>query len=88
VIETRRGGSTELLGGLLYPVQKVDSDAAAFVSDGSEQSLVAAVSAHERGTNYALQALISNEGVDNRLLSRDAIQRGRFGSFIFNLEGP
>ena len=45
-IETDNGGSTELLGGLIYPVQNVPVNQSAFVISNSSVSLVYAVSSY------------------------------------------
>jgi hypothetical protein len=50
-IETRNGGYSELLGGLLYPAHDVPSDQSAFVVNNSTVSMVYAV------TNYSVPRL-------------------------------
>ena len=56
VISSTNDGATELLGGLLYPVEPVPQDTPAFVTDGAEMALVYAVSAYEAESHiYQLQ---------------------------------
>ena len=46
VIDTESSGSTEVLGGLVYPVTTIPVNQAAFVVNDSKASFVYAVSAH------------------------------------------
>jgi hypothetical protein len=58
IIESTRGGATELVGGLLYPVEAVPADTPAFVNNGATTSLVYAVSAYvDESHNYQVQVL-------------------------------
>lgn len=82
VIETNQGGSTEVLGGLLYPVHTVPSNVPAFISNDSRQSLIYAVSA-SRSTDYNYQQQIqeTKQGV-TRVLTRNKLRRRGFGSIM------
>ncbi|UYZ64725.1 glycosyl hydrolase family 28-related protein [Hymenobacter weizhouensis] len=53
VIETKGGGKTELLGGLLYPATNVSSADVAFTSTDSEVSLSFVTVAYSAGADYA-----------------------------------
>jgi hypothetical protein len=78
-IETDQGGSTELLGGLIYPVWKVPSDKPAFVVNDSRASLIYAVSNYEpaiEGKNFAIQIEEIQHGETKFLLSTSLPSRG------------
>lgn len=80
VIETRSGGSTELLGGLLYPVSAVPTNQPAFISTESAQSLIYAVTAYgSTANNYNIQVQETRAGVTDTLLRTDIPTRG-YGS--------
>src|SRR5262249_10369104 len=82
VMETANSGRTELLGGLLYPANAVSPDTAAFVNNGSWQSLTYAVSAYVQGGNYRLQLLSTRGNSTQALLQSDLIKRGSLGSIV------
>jgi hypothetical protein len=74
VITTRRGGQTELLGTLVYPVRKFtpeDQDQPAFISEESNQSLIYAVSVNGPNRNYPIQVRETRSGVTRVLRSQD-----------------
>ena len=60
VIETTGGGSTEILGGLLYPL--AGSTAPAFVVDNGTSSMTYAVSAYSSTADYTTQVQVNNSG--------------------------
>lgn len=55
VLETDKGGSTELLGGLLFPVKPVAAEVPAFVVNKGTVGLSYAVSAYKPENNYQVQ---------------------------------
>jgi hypothetical protein len=74
VITTRRGGQTELLGTLVYPVRQFtpeDRDQPAFINEDSNQSLIYAVSVNGPNRNYPIQVRETRNGVTRVLRSRD-----------------
>ncbi len=81
-IETTEGGSTEVLGGLIYPVWKTSADAVSFVLNDSRASFIYAVSAYKpvaSGTNFAIQVQETQHGVQKSLPSTSLPARG-FGT--------
>jgi len=82
VIQTTGGGQTELLGGLLYPVEQVSTDIAAFVETESESSLIYAVSAYAADRNYAIQVKETTGGVTKTLATSNVPNRGGSGSLV------
>ena len=52
VIETKNGGATEVLGGLLYPAGTVDSSKIAFINNGGALSVSIASSSYAAGNFY------------------------------------
>jgi hypothetical protein len=81
IIETVDGGSTEVVGGLIYPVHPVPADVPAFVSDDGAYSLSYAVSAYSTSRNYTLQVEDTHKGATHRLESSDLLERG-YGSVV------
>ena len=78
VISSTNDGATELLGGLLYPVEPVPQDTPAFVTDGAEMALVYAVSAYEvESRNYQLQVLEPRGS-----LQKDEVVSRHLGSLV------
>lgn len=77
VMETRSGGKTELLGGLLYPLTSAATNVPAFISTDSTQSLVYAVSAYTTtANNYSTHVQEIRSGVTKNLLRTDVLPRG------------
>jgi hypothetical protein len=76
VLETTEGGQTELLGGLLYPVEQVSPDVPAFVNNESQSSLTYAVSANAALRNYTIQVQETKGGVTKTLSRSDVPTRG------------
>jgi Pectate lyase superfamily protein len=62
VIRAVNGAALEVLGGLLYPLEKLPPDQAAFVIHDARASLTYAVEAFEPGKNYAIQVEESKGG--------------------------
>jgi Pectate lyase superfamily protein len=80
VIETVGGGSTELLGTLIYPATGVPSSDVAFKSVDSKISLIYSVSAYIPGGDYAVQVQETRGGVTKQLLQSDV--NGRMPLFV------
>lgn len=83
-IETTQGGSTEVLGGLIYPVWKTSADTASFVVTDSRASFIYAVSSYKppaAGTNFATQIRETHHGVSQSLPSTSLPSRG-FGKMM------
>jgi len=79
-IDTEQGGSTELVGGLIYPLWKIPADRAAFVVSDSRASLIYAVSNYKaptEGGNFAIQIEETQHGATKALPSRALPARGR-----------
>jgi hypothetical protein len=62
VIDTTKGGETELLGNLVYPVQLMPTNANAFVSSGARASYIYAESVYCTGCGYAVQVMQTTNG--------------------------
>jgi hypothetical protein len=78
-IETEKGGSTEVLGGLIYPVWKAPADTASFVVKDSRASFIYAVSNYRpiaNGGNFAIQIKEVQGGIEKSLLSASLPSRG------------
>ncbi|MGA9390317.1 MAG: glycosyl hydrolase family 28-related protein [Candidatus Sulfotelmatobacter sp.] len=78
-IETEQGGSTEVLGGLIYPVWKTFPDSASFVVNDSRVSFIYAVSNYKaaaNGGNFPVQVKETRHGVLKSLLSTSVPMRG------------
>lgn len=74
VINTTKGGKTEVLGTLIYPVHDFtaqEKQEAAFISNNSSQSLIYSVSAYGEHKNYDIQVEETRNGVKRQLLSKD-----------------
>lgn len=80
VLRTSSGGSSELLGGLVYPVDRVPAGTPAFVTVDSSVSLIYAVSAYNSASQYTTQ-VEETRGDVTRTLDADALpRRGAAGS--------
>ena len=78
-IETNQGGSTEVLGGLIYPVWKTAPDAANFTVTDSRASFIYAVSSYKpasAGTNFATQIRETQHGMTKSLPTTSLPPRG------------
>ncbi len=62
VIDTTKGGQTELLGNLIYPVHLLPTDATAFVSTGARTSYIYSESVYCTGCGYAVQVMQTTNG--------------------------
>jgi len=83
-IETDQNGSTEVLGGLVYPVWKTLPDTASFVVNDSHASFIYAVSNYKpaaAGTNFEVQIQETRHGETKSLHSSSLPTRG-LGSMI------
>lgn len=81
-IETGHGGSTEVLGGLIYPVWKVPDETPGFVVSDSRSSLIYAVSNHKpifADSTFAVQVQETRQGNTKNILSSSLPARG-FGT--------
>jgi hypothetical protein len=65
VVRAVNGASLEVLGGLLYPLDSMPSDQAAFVIDNARASLTYAVEAFGPDKNYAIQVAESIRGKES-----------------------
>ncbi len=78
-IETGQGGSTEVLGGLIYPVWKTPADSVSFVVNDSRASFIYAASNYKpaaSGSNFEVQIKETQHGVVKSLLSTSLPARG------------
>jgi hypothetical protein len=83
VIETRNGGSTELLGGLIYPTRDVPVSAPAFINQNSSMSLVYAVSAFRSpNRNHYIHVQETKQGATKNLIRPNMLQRDVYGSVM------
>jgi hypothetical protein len=80
VIDTVNGGSTELLGTLVYPAGAVPQTQPAFRSVDSRISLIYSVSSYVTNGDYGVQVEETKGGVTKQLL-RSAVG-GRMGLFV------
>jgi hypothetical protein len=79
VAVTRSGATTEVLGGLLYPVNTVDAATPAFMESDSNMLLVYATTAYAAGRSYATQVQESR-GADVRGLPTAGLPQRGLGS--------
>jgi hypothetical protein len=82
VIQTTKGGKTELLGGLLYPVLPVASSTPAFVSIDSQMSLIYAVSAYGSDRDYTIHVRETRQGVTKTLHRNSLLKPTSFRSVV------
>jgi Pectate lyase superfamily protein/Viral BACON domain len=81
-VDTEQGGSTEVLGGLIYPVWRTPADAAGFIVNDSRASFIYAVSNYRPaagGANFPVQIKETRHGVAKSILSTSLPARG-FGT--------
>jgi hypothetical protein len=84
-IETDQGGSTELLGGLIYPVRKVPTENISFILNESRGSFIYAVSNYkppDRETTYKVQIEETRNGVKKSLMNDSLSSRGPQGKVM------
>lgn len=67
VIKTAKSGKTEVLGGLLYPVQPIPSDQPAFINDESSLSVSIAGSSYSSREAYDILIQEKREGATRNL---------------------
>lgn len=84
VVETKAGGKTEVLGGLLYPIQPVPAEQPAFINDGSSLSVSIAESCYASDYNYKVIVKETRERV-TKTLPNTAIPGRTFCSFTLPL---
>jgi hypothetical protein len=75
VIETINGGSTELLGTLIYPATQVPATDVAFKIVDSRASFIYSISSYIQNGNYEIQVEEARAGVTKQLLRRDVGSR-------------
>lgn len=78
-IDTYQGGSTEVLGGLIYPVWRTPPDTPAFAVNDSRASFTYMVSNYkqpEAGTNFTVQVQETQGGSTKSLLTSSLPKRG------------
>lgn len=78
-VETDQDGSTEVLGGLVYPVWKILPDSASFVVNDSRASFIYAVSNYKpaaAGTNFTIQVQETRHGATKSVLGSGLPTRG------------
>lgn len=81
VVDSVGGASTEILGGLLYPVSVVPDDTPAFAATDSRQSISIAVSAGQTDRNYRV-LVEARRGVQTQRLTPADVPRRAMGSMI------
>jgi hypothetical protein len=75
VINTLNGGKTELLGGLIYPVQQFtnqEKTRPAFISNNSSMSLVYTLRSYSSSRNYTIAVQETRNGITRNLLTKDS----------------
>lgn len=78
-IATLNGGQTELLGGLIYPVQVLPLEQPMFINRDSEFSVVVGESAYVFGSDHPIIVEESQNGTTRRLLDNEIPGRVGFG---------
>ena len=81
VLDSSAGAYTEILGGLLYPVQPVPTSTPAFRAVDASLAVTVATTAYEEARNYDLLIEATGGGASRKLMSADMTRRG-FGSMI------
>ncbi len=87
VIETKGGGQTEVLGGLLYPGNGGDLVPAtdvAFVNNESRVSLVYVTAVDAGGQDYTIHVQETRDGVTKTLTESNIPSRGPGSAVIFS----
>lgn len=83
ILTTESGGATELLGGLIYPVEAPPTSDIVFINNESMHTLVCAVSAYNStANNFTNHVQETRNGVTSTLLRTDLPSRMTYGSFI------
>ena len=82
VIETKGGGQTEVLGGLIYPVISVPATDVAFVNNESQVSLIYVTAAdRSEDQDYTIHVQETKDGLTKTLIKSVIPNRGP-GSFV------
>jgi hypothetical protein len=83
VIETKGGGQTEVLGGLLYPGHgnSVPTSDVAFINKDSQTSLVYVTAADAEGQDYTIHVQSTQDGITKKLINNAVPNRGH-GSIV------
>lgn len=81
IVETKNGGRTEVLGGLIFPVWAVPIDMPAFINTDSSHSLSFVVNAYEVGTGHEVVIKETRSGVTKQLTKSQVLPRGQ-GSMV------
>ncbi len=84
VVATKASGKTEILGGLLYPVQPVPAEQPAFINDASSLSVSIAESCYASNYNYKIIVKETRDRV-TKTLPNTAIPERTFCSFTLPL---
>jgi len=84
VVETKAGGKTEILGGLLYPVQAVPTEQPAFINHNSSVSVSIAESCYTQDYNYKVIIQEIRDGI-TKTLPNTAIPKRSVCSFTLPL---
>lgn len=87
VIETKGGGKTEVLGGLLYPGNggdPVPTTDVAFVNNESQVSLVYVTAVDTGGQDYTIHVQETRNGVTKTLRKSDVSSRGSGSAVMFS----
>ena len=81
VIETRNGGQTELLGGLFYPAERVQTSTPALINRASSVWAVYSTSAYTNTSDYPIQVSEIRAGQTRNVIKADVLRRGQ-GSIV------
>lgn len=84
VVETTNNGKTEILGGLLYPIEPVAKQQPAFINDNSSLSVTIAESCYAQDRNYKIAVKETQNGV-TKVLSNTPILGRTWCSFSLPL---
>lgn len=82
VVETRAGGKTEVLGGLLYPLDPVPSGQPAFLNDESSLSVSIGESAYKANAYYATFVKEIRGGVTKTFSNAGLPRRTTYGNLL------
>lgn len=94
IIKTSNGGQTEILGGLIYPVESPDNTMAAFINEDSRLSLIYSTTAYDAEDDYSIQVKEIFGSAISTLNKDDIPQRGYgrqvtlYNSFEAQLTAP
>jgi len=77
IVETKNGGRTELLGGLMYPVEAVPSDMPAFINRDSSHSLSFVIKADNVAASHQVIIQETRGGDTRQLMKGQVPPRGQ-----------